>query len=231
MSDHYDYGYCDYCDIYHDDVKAAHKMQEPRKTTLEELDEIFQQKAAETPQQRKEGQAASTGIGATFALKRMLWDETTTRSQLGEEGYAWFVELAERKLPKCPHRKDSGPVVAPDSIGLRRGVLVTDTCPNCKAFVESLIAFTRTYFQTVPPAYRDCLLRKLEPSTESVVAIERQAEIIAMLKNEPERGYAFFAPPKAGKTVWSVALYAQMLYRYYINDNRGLRFPVRRTTI
>jgi hypothetical protein len=69
----------------------------------------------------------------------------------------------------------------------------------------------------------------LEPSTKSIVPTERQAEIIAMLKKEPERGYAFFAPPKAGKTVWSVALYAQMLYRYHIYDS--LRFPVRRTTI
>jgi len=63
MSDHYDYGYCDYCDTYHDDVKAAHKMQEPRQPTPEELDEIFQQQAAETPQHRKERQAAGTGIG------------------------------------------------------------------------------------------------------------------------------------------------------------------------
>jgi hypothetical protein len=63
MSDHYDYGYCDYCDTYHGDVKPAHKMQEPRQPTPEELDEIFQQQAAETPQHRKEGQAASSGIG------------------------------------------------------------------------------------------------------------------------------------------------------------------------
>jgi len=41
MSDHYDYGYCDYHDTYHDDVKQAHQMQEPRQPTSEELDEIF----------------------------------------------------------------------------------------------------------------------------------------------------------------------------------------------
>ena len=27
MSDRYDYGYCDRCDTYHDDVKAAHKKE------------------------------------------------------------------------------------------------------------------------------------------------------------------------------------------------------------
>ena len=43
MSDHYDYGYCDYHDTYHDDVKQAHRMQEPRQPTSEELDEIFEE--------------------------------------------------------------------------------------------------------------------------------------------------------------------------------------------
>jgi len=164
-------------------------------------------------------------------VKRKLWDENETKSRLGEEGYAWFVERAERHLSKCSQCNGSRTTMVPCPIGVRRDVLVSDTCPNCKACVERLIAFARTYFQTVPPAHRHCVLRKLEPSTESIVPPERQAEIIAMLKNEPERGYAFFAPPKAGKTVWSVALYAEMLLRYHIHDNGSLRFPVRRTTI
>jgi hypothetical protein len=164
-------------------------------------------------------------------VRRKLWDENETKSRLGEEGYAWFLERAERNLSKCSQCNGSGTAMVPYPIGIRRGELVPDTCPNCRVFVEGLIAFTRTYFQTVPPAYRHCVLRKLEPSTESVVTTERQAEIIAMLKSEPERGYAFFAPPKAGKTVWSVALYAEMLLRYHMNDNGSLRFPVRRTTI
>jgi hypothetical protein len=41
MSDHYDYGYCDHCDTYHDDVKQAHRKQEPRQPTLKELEEIL----------------------------------------------------------------------------------------------------------------------------------------------------------------------------------------------
>jgi hypothetical protein len=180
--------------------------------------------------QHEELPTASAALEKASVVGRKLWDETT-RWQLGEDGYAWFVERAELNLPKCPLCKGSGSVMVPDPIGLRRGVLVSARCPNCSLFVERLIALTRTYFQTVPPAYRHCVLRKLEPSTESIVPIERQAEIIAMLKKEPERGYAFFAPPKAGKTVWSVALYAEMLFRYHIHDNGSLRFPVRRTTI
>jgi hypothetical protein len=163
-------------------------------------------------------------------VKRKLWDGMTTRSRLGDEPYAWFAERVERNLSKCPQCKGSGTVMVPDRIGLRQGTPVPVNCPNCSAFVERLSDFTRTYFQAVPPAYRHCVLRKLEPSTESIVPAERQAEIIAMLKKEPERGYAFFAPPKAGKTVGSVALYAEMLFRYHIHDNGSLRFPVRRTT-
>src|ERR1700751_1234172 len=108
-------------------------------------------------------------------VKRKLWDENETKSRLGEEGYAWFVERAERNLSKCSECNGSRTAMVPCPIGIRRGVLVSDTCPNCKASVERLIAFTRTYFQTVPPAYRHCVLRKLEPSMESIVPIERQA--------------------------------------------------------
>jgi hypothetical protein len=41
MSDHYDYGYCDRSDTYHDDVKAAHKKEKPKQPTFEELEEIL----------------------------------------------------------------------------------------------------------------------------------------------------------------------------------------------
>ena len=43
MSDHYDYGYCDHCDTYHDDVKQAHRKQEPMQPTFEELEEMFEE--------------------------------------------------------------------------------------------------------------------------------------------------------------------------------------------
>ncbi|MGB7437445.1 MAG: hypothetical protein WBR26_22865 [Candidatus Acidiferrum sp.] len=247
MSDHYDYGYCDHCDTYHDDVKQAHKKQEPRQPTSEELDEILweQQYAVtdtspmadakpadplELPRHREETPASATEKSKAAVVRRTLWGETTTKSQLGEECYAWFVERAERNLPKCPYCKGSGTVMTPDPIGIWRGVLVSERCPNCSAFVERLIAFTMAYFHNVPPAYRHCVLRTLEPFVEAVVSADRQAEIIAMLKNNPDKGYAFFGPPKAGKTVWTYALYAEMLYRYHMNDNGSMRVPVRRTT-
>jgi hypothetical protein len=80
-------------------------------------------------------------------VRRKLWDESATKSRLGEEGYAWFVECAERNLPKCPQCNGSGSVTMPDPIGIRRGLLVTTTCPVCSAYVENLTAFTKTYFE------------------------------------------------------------------------------------
>ena len=229
MSDHYDYGYCDNCDTYHDDVNAAYKMQEPRQPTPEELDEIFQQQAAETPQHRKEGQPASTGNGATSAVKRMLWDETTTRSRLGEDGYRWFVECAERNLPTCRQCNGSGSVMMPDPIGIRRGLLVTTACPECSTYVENLTAFAKTYFEVVPRAYRRFKLRTLQPYPASPVPTERQEEVIAALKANPDKSYAFFAPAGAGKTAFATALFSEMLYRQYTRPHlRWNWFPVRR---
>jgi hypothetical protein len=140
-------------------------------------------------------------------VRRKLWDESATKSRLGEEGYAWFVECAERNLPKCPQCNGSGSVTMPDPIGIRRGLLVTTTCPVCSAYVENLTAFTKTYFEVAPPAYRRFTLRTLQPYPESPVPTERQAEVIAALKANPGKSYAFFAPAATGKTVFATPLF------------------------
>lgn len=165
----------------------------------------------------------------TPPARRKLWDENATKLRLSEEAYAWFVECAERNLPKCPQCNGSGSVTMPDPIGIRRGLLVTTTCPVCSAYVENLTAFTQTYFEVVPRAYRHFTLRTLQPYPESPVPTERQAEIIAALKANPDKSYAFFGPAGTGKTVWATALYSKMLYRQYTRPNpRWNWFPVRR---
>lgn len=249
MSDHYDYGYCDYCDTYHDDVNAAHNMLEPRQPTLEELDEILREQQyavtdtspmadakpagpLELPRHREEAPASATAKSKAPVVRRTLWDETTTRSQLGEEGYAWFVERAERNLPKCPQCNGSGSVMMPDPIGLRRGLLVTTACPVCSTYVENLTGFTKMYFEVVPPAYRRFTFRTLQPYPASPVPTERQEGVIAALKANPDKSYAFFAPAGAGKTVFATALFSEMLYRQYTRPHlRWKWFPVRRISI
>src|SRR5215471_4239387 len=75
---------------------------------------------AEEPQRREEAPISTTATGKARDITRRLWDETATRLRLGEDGYAWFMETAERNLPKCSHCKGSGKVMVPDPTGIRR---------------------------------------------------------------------------------------------------------------
>jgi hypothetical protein len=162
-------------------------------------------------------------------VRRKLWDESATKLQLGEEAYAWFVERAERILPNCSQCDGSGSVMMPDPIGIRRGLLLTTACPVCSTHVENLTAFTKMYFDVVPRAYRRFTLRALQPYPASPVPTERQEEVIAALKANPDKSYAFFAPAGASKTVFATALFSEMLYRQYTRPHlRWNWFPVRR---
>jgi len=164
-------------------------------------------------------------------LRRKLWDENETKLRLGEEGYAWFVERADRNLPKCSHCNGSGSTKMPDPIAIRRDVLLTTTCPVCSARIGNLIAFTETFFAVVPPGLRRFTLSTLQPYLASPVPTEQQAQIIADLKANPDKSYVFFAPAGAGKTVLATALFSEMLYRQFTRPHlRWKWFPVRRTS-
>jgi DNA replication protein DnaC len=149
------------------------------------------------------------------AENTLLWNEHETKSLLGESGYSWFVQRAEREIAKCKH---SG------SVPIR--------CQVCTAKAQTLIAFTKVYFDTVPLKYRHITLRTLQPYPSSPVPLERQAHVIGTLKADPNKSYAFFGPPGSGKTVWATTLYSEMLYRQYTEPRpRWKWFPVRRTSI
>lgn len=179
--------------------------------------------------QREEPPTASASLEKAPVVRRKLWDEMTTRSRLGHEAYAWFVERVERNLSKCPKCNGSGSVMMSDPIGMRRGTLIATTCPSCSACVENLIAFTKTFFEVVPRGLRRFTLSALQPYSASPVPTERQAEIIATLKANPDKSYALFAPTGAGKTVFATALFSEMLYRHYQRPHlRWNWFPVRR---
>jgi len=165
-------------------------------------------------------------------VRRKLWDEETTRSRLGEEGYAWFVERAERGIARCPHCKGSGSVSARDSIGIRPGISVSCACEPCGANIGRLIDFTKAYFDTVPPAYRRFTLRTLEPYAASSVPTERQGNVIQTVNANPDKSYAFFGRPGAGKTVLSTALYSEMLFRQFMRPHPPWKwFPLRRMSV
>jgi len=134
----------------------------------------------------------------------LLWNEHETMSLLGESGYAWFVQRAEREIAKCKH---SGRVPV--------------RCQRCRAKAQTLIAFTKAYFDTVPPRYRHITLSTLQPYASSSVSLERQGSVIAKLKSNPDKSYAFLGAPGGGKSVWATTLYSEMLYRQYTEPVRG----------
>ena len=49
-----------------------------------------------------------------------------------------------------------------------------------------------------------------------VVSLEKQQTIIDSLRRDPECGWMFFGPPHAGKMVWTTALYAHNLFRFFM---------------
>jgi hypothetical protein len=117
----------------------------------------------------------------------------------------------------------------PDPIGIRRDLSVTTACPSCSACAENLIELTQTFFEVVPRGLRRFTLSALQPYSASPVPTERQEKVIATLKANPDKSYAFFAPAGAGKTVFTTALFSQMLYHHYTRSPlRWNVFPVRR---
>jgi hypothetical protein len=61
--------------------------------------------------------------------------------------------------------------------------------------------------RTMPPKYRLCNLRYIEPSDKSRLPLEEQVLLIAEMKEHPLDSWAFFAPAGYSKTYCSTALY------------------------
>jgi hypothetical protein len=147
-----------------------------------------------------------------------LWSDLSGR--LGDEGYRWFVDRATKHTATCTICGGAGTVPG-EPINGAAVCPLTKKCPSCAVFVNRLEDFTFAYFYSVPAAYRSYTLSQLQPyeGTQAVVSMERQQAILEMLRSEPEAGYLFFGLPHAGKTVWTTALYAHNLYRYYMGVN------------
>ena len=160
-----------------------------------------------------------------MADHRQLWYDSVA-SALGEEGYQWFVDRAEKRIAKCEECKGTGTVPRePKKFDLFSPYpQTTQACCHCTVYVNRLENFAQTYFHHMPAAYRQHTLSNLQPyeGTASVVSIEKQKTIIQMLKDFPEGGWSFFGPPHAGKTVWTSALYAHNLYRFFMGTSMAV---------
>jgi hypothetical protein len=86
-------------------------------------------------------------------------------------------------------------------------------CPNCWTYVRRMKDFSQTFFQAVPPRYQGCIWSQLQPSLKSIVALERQAELMHQFRSDPDMSVAMFGPPGTSKTTWLTAMYAQAIWR------------------
>ena len=92
---------------------------------------------------------------------------------------------------------------------------VQEPCVVCHGYVERLATFVKLWTKNVPPSYRQFILRTLAPceAVAERVPLERQQRIINAIRENPGKGYAFFGPPQAGKTVMTTALYTEQLWK------------------
>jgi hypothetical protein len=151
---------------------------------------------------------------------KFLWYDSV-KARLGEEGYPWFVDRAERHIAKCPVCKGTGLLARePKKTDLQPSAK-TEHCRSCAVYISRLGDFTAMYFYRMPPAYRNHTLGNLLPyaGTANLVSLERQQTIINKLKESPECGWSFFGPPHVGKTTWTTALYTHNLWQFFMGKD------------
>ena len=150
----------------------------------------------------------------------MLWNEAQLLEEFGAEGYEWFVAKVTPRLAACVYCHGTNIMTLPNDVlneawakeGKTTNFTKTEACKVCYDYVSRVTAFVKLWVNTVPPAYRKFTLRTLQPKEGLAVSIERQREVMEAVRNDPNRGYAFFGPPQAGKTVMTTALYTEALW-------------------
>lgn len=132
---------------------------------------------------------------------------------------------------KCPSCRGTG-IVDYDGFG---GTTIKIECQTCREFERRLDIFCRGFFNPayVMPRYWNAVyLSKLTPSDQSKLPKERQANLIKLIRENPDQGYAIFGPAQTGKTTVTVGLYAKVLYDELMTADMkpSYRIPVRRLT-
>ena len=148
----------------------------------------------------------------------------------------FLAERVEQQKPKCVMCHGSG-TVDHNAFG---DTNIKIACSQCADFEFRLDLFCRGFFNPkyVMPRYWDAVyLNRLQPSEKSklepksgLTGLERQARLINKIASNPDQGFALFGPPQIGKTMWTVGLYAKVLYKELMSADMkpGYRVPVRR---
>jgi hypothetical protein len=122
-------------------------------------------------------------------------------------------EAVGHGLTSCPECNNSGRVWLPHK-GSDSGI---DLCfpQSCPCSATKAFWFHWTRFEARSSRFAKVNLKYLEPSGEqSSLPLERQVEIIALLKAQPTDSYFLFGPPNTGKTPFLTALHRVALRRW-----------------
>jgi hypothetical protein len=160
----------------------------------------------------------------------MIWEEERLKEELGPDGYEFFLSKVVPRMSACLFCQGTGTITMPNDLlndgwaqqGKQTNFTKQVGCWSCYEYIDRLTTFIKMRKKNVPPVYRKMFLRTLQPfeGVSSRVPMERQQTIINGLRANPDAGYAFFGPPNIGKTVMTVALYMEQLWKETVNAPR-----------
>ena len=156
------------------------------------------------------------------------------KRHLGVDGYLWFLDRLDRFTSQCACRGTFEIEIDNPLSGGKTYI----NCPNCWEYAEKVERFASIYFPSVPVRYRNMFLSNLGAIKNPNLTEERQKTVLSGLKTDPNASYAFFGPAGTSKTTWTIALYADQLWKHVMSGERnpvtGKKiqwFPVQRTTV
>lgn len=117
------------------------------------------------------------------------------------------IGLGQEVCPLCDKRN----YVYPLYLGTSTGLIVTR---NVRCPCNFWRGFYPELNRNVPPHDRFVDLKTLSPSENSQLPLEVQKKLIEGLRNNPDRGYAFFGPAGTSKTTFAVAIYCHVLSKH-----------------
>lgn len=117
------------------------------------------------------------------------------------------VATLKRDCPACDNTGKVRIKLLGRATGITKAEEVRCACGRYQIFYAML-------YKSVPPHDRFVKLNELRPHEASELSVERQLEVLAELKSDPGRSYAFFGPAGTSKTTFSVALFRQRLWEW-----------------
>lgn len=139
-----------------------------------------------------------------YHVHRLLFKQETEWEPF--EDKTPILESSTQKCPRCNDRGDWSPVT---ERGVTTGALSIGKNQPCNCVFRR--AFWHYIEETLPPRYRDYMLKTLRVSEKSRLSPAAQQKLYDLLRAKPNDGYALFGPVGTSKTTVTTALYRYQL--------------------